>query len=58
LADFVRSVRIGTDPRSNGRLWLEIVRAVEVAGESMGRGGEPVELNASGLGALAFFGPG
>ncbi len=44
LADFARAIRTGAEPRSNGRLGLEIVRILEAAGLSMARGGEPVEL--------------
>jgi predicted dehydrogenase len=46
LEDFARAIRTGVEPRSNGRLGLEIVRILEAARRSMERGGEPVELEA------------
>ncbi len=48
LADFARAIRTGQEPRSSGRLGLEIVRVLEAAGESMSRGGEPVEVDNAG----------
>ncbi len=47
LADFANSIRTGEEPRSNGRLGLEIVRVLEGARISMERGGEPVRLTPS-----------
>jgi hypothetical protein len=44
LADFAHSIRTGEEPRSNSRLGLEIVRALEAAHASMERAGDPVEL--------------
>ncbi len=44
LVDFAHSIRSGEEPRSNGRLGLEIVRVLESARISMERGGEPVRL--------------
>jgi predicted dehydrogenase len=48
LADFGRSIRTGEEPRSNGRLGLEIVRVLEAATISMEHGGEPVHLSTMG----------
>lgn len=47
LADFAHSIRSGEEPRSNGRLGLEIVRVLEGARISMENGGEPVRLTQS-----------
>jgi predicted dehydrogenase len=44
LADFAHAIRTGAEPRSNSRLGLEVVRALEAAHSSMERAGEPVEL--------------
>jgi predicted dehydrogenase len=44
LADFAHAIRTGEEPRSNSRLGLEIVRALEAAHSSMERSGDPVEL--------------
>jgi predicted dehydrogenase len=44
LADFAHAIRTGDEPRSNSRLGLEIVRALEAAHLSMGRAGDPIEL--------------
>jgi predicted dehydrogenase len=44
LADFARAIRTGEEPRSNSRLGLEVVRALEAAHSSMERAGEPIEL--------------
>jgi predicted dehydrogenase len=44
LADFAMSIRTGQEPRSNGALGLEVVRALEAAHQSMERSGTPVEL--------------
>jgi predicted dehydrogenase len=44
LADFARSIRTGEEPRSHGRLGLEIVRVLQAANLSMERDGEPVDL--------------
>ena len=41
-------MRTGEEPRSNGRLGLEIVRVLEAATISMGHGGEPVQLSTMG----------
>jgi predicted dehydrogenase len=49
LADFARSVRTGEEPRSNSRLGLEIVRALEAAHISMAHAGEPVEMSRIGM---------
>jgi|HubBroStandDraft_4_1064222.scaffolds.fasta_scaffold30378_2 predicted dehydrogenase len=46
LADFANAIRTGAEPRSNSRLGLEIVRALEAAHLSMARAGDPVELAA------------
>jgi len=51
LADFANAIRTGQQPRSNSRLGLEIVRALEAAHLSMARCGDPVELAADGLGS-------
>lgn len=47
LADFARAIRTGIEPRSNGRLGLEIVRVLEAASQSMERGGAPIVLDLS-----------
>ncbi len=44
LADFANAIRTGAEPRSNSRLGLEIVRALEAAHLSMDRAGDPIEL--------------
>jgi predicted dehydrogenase len=44
LADFANAIRTGIEPRSNSRLGLEIVRALEAAHLSMDRAGDPIEL--------------
>jgi len=44
LADFANAIRTGQEPRSNSRLGLEIVRALEAAHLSMDRAGDPIEL--------------
>jgi predicted dehydrogenase len=48
LADFAHSIQTGAEPRSNCRLGVEIVRVLEAARISMGRGGEPVQLSTMG----------
>jgi len=45
LADFARAIRTGEEPRSNSRLGLEIVRALEAAHLSTGRCGHPIRLD-------------
>jgi predicted dehydrogenase len=44
LEDFAKAIRTGEEPRSNSRLGLEVVRALEAAHCSMERAGEPIEL--------------
>lgn len=44
LADFANAIHTGSEPRSNSRLGLEIVRALEAAHLSMRRDGDPVAL--------------
>ncbi len=44
LEDFAHAIRSGAEPRSNSRLGLEVVRALEAAHLSMDRAGEPIEL--------------
>jgi hypothetical protein len=44
LADFARAIRTGQEPRSNSRLGLEVVRALEAAHVSMERAGAPIRL--------------
>jgi predicted dehydrogenase len=44
LADFANAISTGEEPRSNSRLGLEIVRALEAAHLSMDRAGDPIEL--------------
>jgi predicted dehydrogenase len=62
LADFANAIRTGQEPRSNSRLGLEIVRALEAAHMSMKRAGDPIELSAvasavpSAQGSLLFTG--
>ena len=45
LEDFARAIHTGSEPRSNSRLGLEVVRALEAAHLSMERAGEPIELS-------------
>jgi len=52
LVDFAHSIRSGEEPRSNGRLGLEIVRVLESARISMERGGEPVRLTPTPSGPI------
>jgi predicted dehydrogenase len=44
LQDFANAIRTGEEPRSNGRLGLEIVRTLVAADESLASHGEPIEL--------------
>jgi predicted dehydrogenase len=44
LEDFATAIRTGREPRSNAKLGLEIVQAIEGAEQSLRRGGEPVSL--------------
>jgi predicted dehydrogenase len=44
LADFAHAILTGDEPRSNSRLGLEVVRALEAAHISMERAGDPIEL--------------
>jgi predicted dehydrogenase len=44
LADFAHAIRTGEEPRSNSRLGLEVVRALEAAHLSVERAGEPIRL--------------
>jgi predicted dehydrogenase len=44
LADFAHAIRTGDEPRSNSRLGLEIVRALEAAHLSVARAGDPIAL--------------
>lgn len=44
LADFAHAIRTGEEPRSNSKLGLEIVRALEAAHLSMAHAGDPIEL--------------
>lgn len=44
LADFANSIHTGEEPRSNSRLGLEIVRALQAAHRSMELCGDPIEL--------------
>jgi len=48
LQDFASAIRTGAEPRSNSRLGLEVVRALEAAHLSMERHGEPIELGDAG----------
>jgi predicted dehydrogenase len=45
LADFAQAITTGSTPRSNARLGLEIVLALEAASESLRRRGMPVAIN-------------
>jgi predicted dehydrogenase len=47
LQDFARAIRTGAEPRSNARLGLQIVSAIEAAETSLRRHGEPVEVDAA-----------
>jgi predicted dehydrogenase len=53
LADFARAIDTGQEPRSNSRLGLEVVRALEAAHRSMERAGEPIELDRAGASPYA-----
>lgn len=54
LKDFARAIREGDEPRSNARLGLEIVRAVEAIESSVRRGSRPLRVDpGSGAGAPA-----
>lgn len=44
LADFARAILEGSTPRSNAKLGLEIVRAVEASERSLREGGRPIQL--------------
>jgi len=44
LADFARAIQTGEEPRSHGRLGLEIVRVLRAASLSMERDGQPINL--------------
>jgi predicted dehydrogenase len=44
LADFARSIRTGSMPRSNAALGLEIVKVLEAADLSLRRNGAPIEI--------------
>jgi predicted dehydrogenase len=44
LADFAHAIRTGAEPRSNSRLGLEVVSALEAAHLSMERAGDPITL--------------
>jgi predicted dehydrogenase len=44
LEDFATAIRTGREPRSNAKLGLQIVQAIEAAEQSLRRGGEPVSL--------------
>jgi len=44
LADFARSIRTGSTPRSNAMLGLEIVSVLEAADASLRRNGAPIEV--------------
>lgn len=46
LADFANAILTGAEPRSNARLGLEIVRAVEASEASLEAGGRPVTIEA------------
>ncbi len=45
LADFAHAIRTGEEPRSNGRLGLDIVRVLKAASWSIQCGGKPVQLS-------------
>lgn len=44
VADFVRSVRTGANPRSDAGLGLDVVLTIEAAERSLAAGGTPVEV--------------
>jgi predicted dehydrogenase len=44
LADFARAIRTGEQPRSNGALGLEVVRALEAAHQSIEQSGAPIDV--------------
>ena len=48
LADFAEAILSGSEPRSNARLGLEIVRIVEACEESLRASGRPVRLEGAG----------
>jgi predicted dehydrogenase len=45
LLDFCDAIRTGSEPRSTGRLGLEIVRVLEAVDASLARSGAPVEVS-------------
>jgi predicted dehydrogenase len=50
MRDFCRAVRGGPEPRSNGRLGVEVVRTVDAVERSLNAGGERVEVERSVVG--------
>jgi len=48
LADFAKSIFSGAEPRSNARLGLEIVNAVEASEASLRAGGRPTSVKPAG----------
>jgi predicted dehydrogenase len=47
LADFANAILTGAEPRSNARLGLEIVKAVEASEASLAAGGRPTAIEGS-----------
>jgi predicted dehydrogenase len=47
LADFANAIRTGDEPRSNGTLGLEVVRALEAAHRSIEQSGAPIDLGSA-----------
>ena len=46
IADFIRAIKTGEPPRSDARIGLEVVRAIEAAHMSLNDGGRPIETQA------------
>jgi predicted dehydrogenase len=51
LADFAQAIATGSEPRSNARLGLEIVKVIEAAEMSLRRAGSPIGLQTLTLAA-------
>jgi predicted dehydrogenase len=57
LADFANAIRTGQEPRSNAKLGLEIVRALEAAHRSMELAGDPIALSEDDGERVCTFAP-
>jgi predicted dehydrogenase len=54
LEDFARAILEGTEPRSNARFGLEVVKAIEAAEMSLKQGGQPLNVELEALGLPVF----